>query len=329
MGSWILSCEGHWSQFPRLYRGRRGVESPPLSPVGPQLLGSQGLVFPPPPVSISSHPQPAPGQDRTPGARLARDLSVPHVYEVCKVVMKSKKLTHQLLIPPACGPAVRATPGAQSRAHSPARAGAWAARRGEKDPGRGASRGQAPTMCPRPGLPPALLTAAPGASRLIPTSGPLHSWSPAKSTRLPQPPACHAGLVPRLLACGDTHNSLICLFSAPHLQFHWDGPRARPGPGRQQALNAWGGRGGPHFTGGGPGAQRDGLRSDREWCLAGGVVGSRDSWWGPSEWPEGCHVQEGVGREGGEAAAGGWPWASSVLGWEGPRAGAVSVSLSL
>ena len=100
MGSWILSCEGHWSQFPRLYRGRRGVESPPLSPVGPQLLGSQGLVFPPPPVSISSHPQPAPGQDRTPGARLAHDLSVPHVYEVCKMVMKSKKLTHQLLIPP-------------------------------------------------------------------------------------------------------------------------------------------------------------------------------------------------------------------------------------
>lgn len=62
MGSWILSCEGHWSQFPRLYRGRRGVESPPLSPVGPQLLGSQGLVFPPPPVSISSHLQPPRGR---------------------------------------------------------------------------------------------------------------------------------------------------------------------------------------------------------------------------------------------------------------------------
>ena len=130
-------------------------------------------------------------------------------------------------------------------------------------------------MCPRPGLPPALLTAAPGASRLIPTSGPLHSWSPAKSTRLPQPPACYAGLVPLLLACGNTHNSLICSFSAPHLQFHWDRPRARPGPGRQQALNAWGGRGGPHFTGGGPGAQRDGLRSDRV------VPGRGWGWWGP------------------------------------------------
>lgn len=205
------------------------------------------------------------------------------------MVMKSKKLTHQLLIPPPPPPGLwsgRAsnTGAPEPSTHSPARAGAWAARRGEKNPGRGASRGQAPTMCPRPGLPPVLLTAAPGASRLIPTSGPLHSWSPAKSTRLPQTPACYAGLVPLLLACGNTHNSLICSFSAPHLQFHWGEPRAWPGPGRQQALNAWGGRGGPHFTGGGPGAQRDGLRSDREWCLAGGgVVGSRDSWWGPPE----------------------------------------------
>lgn len=110
---------------------------------------------------------------------------------------------------------------------------------------------------------------------------------------------------------------------------------------------------GPHFTGGETEAQRDGLRSDRESCLAQakvlplarGAVGSWDSWWGPSQWPEGwCVWQQQLGllwgptptlhagwrgREGGAAAAGGWLGASSILGWEGPHAGAVSLSLCL
>lgn len=175
----------------------------------------------------------------------------------------------------------------------------------------------------------------------------------------------YASLLP-FLAPTNTYSILICSFSAPHPRFHQGSP---PGPGPATAASPASSLGlaygrhsvdaedgednGPRFTGGETEAQRDGLRSDREWRLAQakvfppapGAVGSWDSWWGPSQWPEGWCVWQQLlgllwgptptlhagrrGREGGAAAAGGWLGASSILGWEGPHAGVVSLSLCL